>query len=87
MLHLASNISSVKELDLALKHGAKGVGLFRTEFLYMDRATFPGEQEQYEVYRLVAEKTAGQSVVIRTLDIGGDKQLDYFELPEEDNPF
>lgn len=87
VLHLASNISSVKELDMALKHGAKGVGLFRTEFLYMDRATFPGEQEQYEVYRLVAEKTAGQSVVIRTLDIGGDKQLDYFELPEEDNPF
>src|SRR6478735_8096720 len=53
----------------------------------MDRSTFPGEQEQYEVYRLVAEKTAGQAVVIRTLDIGGDKELDYFELPEEDNPF
>ncbi|MGG6310031.1 phosphoenolpyruvate--protein phosphotransferase [Paenibacillus macerans] len=85
-LRLAGNISSVKDLELAVKHGAEGVGLFRTEFLYMDRATFPGEDEQFEVYRQVAEKAGGHPVVIRTLDIGGDKQLEYFELQEEDNP-
>ncbi|CAM2822809.1 phosphoenolpyruvate--protein phosphotransferase [Paenibacillus sediminis] len=86
-LHLAANISSVKELDLALKYGAKGVGLFRTEFLYMDRPSLPSEQEQFEIYRQVAEKMGNYPVVIRTLDIGGDKELDYFTLPEEDNPF
>ncbi|WP_059052276.1 phosphoenolpyruvate--protein phosphotransferase [Paenibacillus senegalimassiliensis] len=85
-LRLAGNISSVKDLELAIKHGAEGVGLFRTEFLYMDRATFPGEDEQFEVYRQVVEKTGTHPVVIRTLDIGGDKQLEYFALPEEDNP-
>lgn len=86
-MHLSSNISSVKEMDMALKYGAVGVGLFRTEFLYMDRVTFPSENEQFEVYRHVAEKMGSGSVVIRTLDIGGDKHLDYFSLPEEDNPF
>ncbi|WP_068785060.1 phosphoenolpyruvate--protein phosphotransferase [Paenibacillus phocaensis] len=85
-LRLAGNISSVKDLELALKHGAEGVGLFRTEFLYMDRSTFPGEDEQFEVYRQVAEKAGPHPVVIRTLDIGGDKQLEYFELQEEENP-
>ncbi|WP_431087985.1 phosphoenolpyruvate--protein phosphotransferase [Paenibacillus sp. 8b26] len=86
-LRLAANISSVKELEAALKHGAQGVGLFRTEFLYMDRNSAPDEDEQYEVYRLVAEKAGNHSVVIRTLDIGGDKPLDYLQLPEEENPF
>ncbi|MDT3425684.1 phosphotransferase system enzyme I (PtsI) [Paenibacillus forsythiae] len=86
-MRLASNISSVKELDMALKYGAEGVGLFRTEFLYMDRKAFPTEEEQYEVYKLVAEKVGEHPVVIRTLDIGGDKHLDYFQLPEEQNPF
>ncbi|MBW4083631.1 phosphoenolpyruvate--protein phosphotransferase [Paenibacillus sp. S150] len=86
-LRLAGNISSVKELDMALKYGAQGVGLFRTEFLYMDRSSFPTEEEQFEVYKLVAEKVGGETVVIRTLDIGGDKHLDYFQLPEEQNPF
>lgn len=84
--HLAANMNSLKELDMALKNGAQGVGLFRTEFLYMDRMTFPTENEQFEVYRQVAEKAGDSSVVIRTLDIGGDKQLDYFSLPEEENP-
>jgi phosphoenolpyruvate-protein phosphotransferase (PTS system enzyme I) len=83
---LSANISTLKELDLALAYGASGVGLFRTEFLYMDRGSLPSEDEQYEVYREVATKLAGKPVVIRTLDIGGDKMLDYFELPEEDNP-
>lgn len=86
-LRLAGNISSVKELDLALKYGAEGVGLFRTEFLYMDRKSFPTEDEQFEVYKQVAEKVGASPVVIRTLDIGGDKHLDYFQLPEEQNPF
>lgn len=85
--NLAANMSSVKELDIALQNGAKGVGLFRTEFLYMDRHSFPTEEEQFEVYRHVVEKAGQSSVVIRTFDIGGDKQLDYFSLPEEDNPF
>jgi phosphotransferase system enzyme I (PtsI) len=86
-LTLAANISSLKELEAALSNGAEGVGLFRTEFLYMDRNQFPTEQEQFEVYRSVAEKLNGETLIIRTLDIGGDKQLDYYELPEEENPF
>src|SRR5690606_159988 len=84
---LSANISSLKELEIAVKGGAQGVGLFRTEFLYMDRQQFPSEEEQYEVYRMVAEKLSGESLVIRTLDIGGDKHLDYFEIEEEENPF
>ncbi|GAA0135803.1 phosphoenolpyruvate--protein phosphotransferase [Paenibacillus sp. YSY-4.3] len=84
---LAGNISSVKDLEQVLNCGAEGAGLFRTEFLYMDRPNFPSEEEQFEIYRQVAEKAGRHSVVIRTLDIGGDKQLEYFELPEEDNPF
>jgi phosphoenolpyruvate-protein phosphotransferase (PTS system enzyme I) len=86
-LTLAANISSLKELEAALSNGAEGVGLFRTEFLYMNRNQFPTEQEQFEVYRAVAEKLDGETLIIRTLDIGGDKQLDYYELPEEENPF
>ncbi|WP_270172088.1 phosphoenolpyruvate--protein phosphotransferase [Paenibacillus sp. SYP-B4298] len=86
-IELAANISSLKELEVALRAGAVEVGLFRTEFLYMDRFSFPGEQEQFEVYRKVAERLKTRPVIIRTLDIGGDKQLDYFEIPEEDNPF
>ncbi|WP_281887900.1 phosphoenolpyruvate--protein phosphotransferase [Paenibacillus sp. YYML68] len=84
--NLAANISSIKELEQAIVKGASGVGLFRTEFLYMNRATFPGEEEQYEVYKEAAEKLAGKPLVIRTLDVGGDKHLDYLELPEEENP-
>lgn len=86
-LRLAGNISSVKELTIALKYGAEGVGLFRTEFLYMDRSAFPSEEEQFDVYKQVVEKVGKNTVVIRTLDIGGDKHLDYFQLPEEQNPF
>ncbi|EFM12904.1 phosphoenolpyruvate-protein phosphotransferase [Paenibacillus curdlanolyticus YK9] len=86
-LGLGANISSLKELEVALSSGAYGVGLFRTEFLYMDRQRFPREDEQFDVYRSVADRLGGKPLIIRTLDIGGDKQLDYFELPEEDNPF
>ncbi|MFC4305734.1 phosphoenolpyruvate--protein phosphotransferase [Cohnella boryungensis] len=86
-LTLAANISSLKELEAALANGAQGVGLFRTEFLYMDRSHFPTEDEQFEVYRMAAQKLKGQPLTIRTLDIGGDKQLDYYQMPEEENPF
>ncbi|RUT36288.1 phosphoenolpyruvate--protein phosphotransferase [Paenibacillus zeisoli] len=85
-LRLAGNISSIKDCEIALKHGAEGVGLFRTEFLYMNRSTFPTEDEQFDVYRQVAEKSGNHAVVIRTLDIGGDKELEYFSIPEEENP-
>jgi phosphotransferase system enzyme I (PtsI) len=86
-LKLAANISSMKELEAAISNGAQGVGLFRTEFLYMDRNHFPTEEQQFEVYRAVIEKLQGETLIIRTLDIGGDKQLDYYELAEEVNPF
>lgn len=86
VFQLAANISSVKELDQVLRNGASGVGLFRTEFIYMDRDSLPPEEEQFSVYRQVAEKLGGKRVVIRTLDIGGEKALDYIALPEEENP-
>lgn len=86
-LKLGANISSLKELSAVIANGAEGIGLFRTEFLYMDRERFPTEHEQFEVYREAAEKLRGRPVIIRTLDIGGDKQLDYYEMPEEENPF
>ncbi|PYI54427.1 phosphoenolpyruvate--protein phosphotransferase [Paenibacillus flagellatus] len=85
-VNLSANITSVQELEQALKLGAKGVGLFRTEMLYMDRDTWPKEDEQFEVYRSAAVMLEGRPMIIRTLDIGGDKQLDYISLPEEDNP-
>jgi phosphotransferase system enzyme I (PtsI) len=84
---LEANINSVKELELALKTGISGVGLFRTEFLYMDRDHMPEEEEQFQVYKKAAEMLGNRPLTIRTLDIGGDKQLDYLEFPEEDNPF
>ncbi|AJY76421.1 phosphoenolpyruvate--protein phosphotransferase [Paenibacillus beijingensis] len=86
-MELSANISSVKELEIALAYGAHGVGLFRTEFLYMDRYRFPSEAEQFVIYSQVAEKLDGKPLIIRTLDIGGDKHLDYFNLPDETNPF
>jgi len=86
-MELKANISSIKELEAALERGAGGVGLFRTEFLYMDRSRFPTEEEQFEVYRAAAERLGSRTLTIRTLDIGGDKPLDYYEMPEEDNPF
>lgn len=86
-IHMAANISSTRELDIAIQNGAESIGLFRTEFLYMDRSYPPSEAEQYAVYREVAETFKDQSVIIRTLDIGGDKPMDYLQIPEEDNPF
>ncbi len=86
-VELAGNIGSPKDLKAVLENGAEGVGLYRTEFLYMDREDFPTEEEQYEAYKAVLEGMNGKPVVIRTLDIGGDKELPYLHLPEEMNPF
>ena len=84
---LWANIGHPGEARLALDHGAEGIGLFRTEFLFLDRAASPGEEEQYAAYRQTLETMAGRPVVIRTLDIGGDKPLPYLDMPREENPF
>lgn len=86
-IEVCGNIGSVKDIDQVLENGGDGVGLFRTEFLYMDRKNMPTEEEQFNSYKEVLEKMKEKPVVIRTLDIGGDKQLDYLEMPEEMNPF
>lgn len=86
-VEIAANIGMTKEVKAALKNGAEGIGLFRTEFLFMNRTTFPSEDEQFRVYRKVAEQMTGHPVMIRTLDIGGDKNLGYMDFPYELNPF
>jgi phosphoenolpyruvate-protein phosphotransferase (PTS system enzyme I) len=86
-VELCANIGSEKDVESALRHGAEGVGLYRTEFLYMDRPKMPTEEEQFEAYKTVAESMGDRSVIIRTMDIGGDKELSYFDFPEEENPF
>ncbi|HZG76034.1 MAG TPA: phosphoenolpyruvate--protein phosphotransferase [Paenibacillus sp.] len=85
-LSLYANIASLRDLEAALEGGAEGVGLFRTEFIYMDRDTYPSEQEQYEIYCQAASLLEGKPLTIRTLDVGGDKQLEYADVPEEENP-
>ncbi|WP_172187291.1 phosphoenolpyruvate--protein phosphotransferase [Lentilactobacillus kribbianus] len=84
---LAANIGTPKDLPGVLENGAEGVGLYRTEFLYMDSTELPSEDDQFEAYREVVEGMQGKPVVIRTMDIGGDKELPYLPLPEEMNPF
>ncbi|WP_188066395.1 phosphoenolpyruvate--protein phosphotransferase [Brevibacillus brevis] len=86
-VELAANIGSPEDVAGAIANGAEGVGLFRTEFLYMGRNDFPTEEEQYLAYKHVLEHMGDRPVVIRTLDIGGDKHLSYLALPEEMNPF
>ncbi len=87
-IELAGNIGSPNDLEGLLKNDAEGVGLYRTEFLYMDKEDdFPSEKEQYEAYKAVLEGMNGKPIVIRTLDIGGDKELKYFKMDEEMNPF
>lgn len=86
-VEIAANIGTPKDVVGVLEHGANGIGLYRTEFLYMDSADFPTEDEQYEAYKAVLESMDGQGVVVRTMDIGGDKELPYLSLPEEMNPF
>ena len=84
---LAANIGTPKDVEGVNANGAEAVGLYRTEFLYMDSQDFPTEDEQYEAYKAVLEGMNGKPVVVRTMDIGGDKELPYFDLPKEMNPF
>lgn len=84
---LRANIGLLSDIDVAKRNGAEGVGLYRTEFPYMARSSFPDRQDQYQLYKKVIEVNDGQSVTIRTLDVGGDKALPYFPHPKEDNPF
>ena len=84
---LGANIGSPKDMDAVLENGSEGVGLYRTEFLYMESDHLPTEDEQFEAYKAVVEKMAGKPVTVRTMDIGGDKNLSYWKLPEEENPF
>ena len=86
-VEIAANIGTPKDMDKVLENDGEGVGLFRTEFLYMDRDTEPTEEEQFIAYKTVAEKLGEKPLVIRTLDIGGDKFLPYLDLPKEMNPF
>ncbi|MCI6275929.1 MAG: phosphoenolpyruvate--protein phosphotransferase [Clostridium sp.] len=86
-IEVCGNIGKPEDVHKVIENGADGIGLFRTEFLYMDRDDMPTEEEQYEAYKYVLEKMEGKPVVIRTLDIGGDKKLTYLPMPEEMNPF
>ncbi len=84
---IAANIGTPDDMKGVLENGAEAVGLYRTEFLYMDSSDFPSEEDQFEAYKKVIEGMNGKQVIIRTCDIGGDKHLDYWDLPEEMNPF
>lgn len=86
-IELGVNIAGSEEIDIALKDGAEGVGLFRTEYLYMNRTTLPSEEEQLKAYKTVAHKTTPNTVIIRTLDLGGDKFISHFPVPKQINPF
>ena len=81
-----ANIGSAEDVDKVLLNDAGGIGLFRSEFLYLGREDYPSEEEQFEIYKEVLSRMEGKKVIIRTLDIGADKQVDYFKLPKEENP-
>ncbi len=85
-IKLYANIGNVSDVGMVLQNDAGGIGLFRSEFIYLHSETFPTEDEQFAIYKRVAEMMGGKKVIIRTLDIGADKQADYFELPKEENP-
>ncbi|MFW6271116.1 MAG: phosphoenolpyruvate--protein phosphotransferase [Bacillota bacterium] len=86
-IEVAGNIGNIADVEGVLENGGEGIGLFRTEFLYMDRKSLPDEDEQFEVYKDVAEKMGDKPVIVRTLDVGGDKDIPYLDLAEEMNPF
>lgn len=86
-VELAGNIGNPADLQAVLDNGGEAIGLYRTEFLYMDESSLPSEDKQFQAYKSVLEKMEGKPVVVRTLDIGGDKEVDYLSLPEEMNPF
>lgn len=83
---LYANIGNIKDLALVVSNDAEGIGLFRSEFIYLEHEDFPTEEEQFQIYKTVAETMGGKKVIIRTLDIGADKQCDYFHMDHEDNP-
>lgn len=85
-INVYANIGNVSDVGMVLQNDAGGIGLFRSEFIYLHSETFPTEDEQFAIYKRVAEMMGGKKVIIRTLDIGADKQADYFQLPKEDNP-
>lgn len=85
-IKLYANIGNVKDIASVMANDAAGIGLFRSEFIFLERDTFPTEEEQFNIYRTAAENMAGKPVIIRTLDIGADKQCDYFDMDKEDNP-
>lgn len=86
-IELVANIGKPEDVEKVLQYDAEGIGLFRTEFLFMDRVAMPTEEEQFEAYKTVAEKMEGKPVIIRTLDIGGDKEIPYMGLEKDENPF
>ncbi|MEY8711521.1 phosphoenolpyruvate--protein phosphotransferase [Mangrovibacter phragmitis] len=86
-VEVCANIGTVRDVAGAERNGAEGVGLYRTEFLFMDRDALPTEDEQFEAYKAVAQACGDQAVIVRTMDIGGDKELPYMNFPKEDNPF
>lgn len=86
-IELSSNIATLRDIPGVINSGSEGIGLFRTEFIYMNREKLPTEDEQFIIYRRVALSMCKKAVIIRTLDIGGDKNLEYLRFPEEDNPF
>ncbi|MCR5202511.1 MAG: phosphoenolpyruvate--protein phosphotransferase [Lachnospiraceae bacterium] len=85
-INIYANIGNTKDLALVLENDAGGIGLFRSEFIYLESSDYPTEEHQFAIYKQVAESMAGKKVIIRTLDIGADKQADYFNLPKEENP-
>ena len=85
-IHLYANIGSTGDVASVLANDAEGIGLFRSEFIYLEKDNYPTEEEQFQFYKAVAQNMAGKKVIIRTLDIGADKQIDYFNLPHEENP-
>ncbi len=85
-IKLYANIGGVSDVAYALQNDAEGIGLFRSEFLYLSKEDYPDEEEQFQVYKIVLQNMAGKKVIIRTLDIGADKKIDYFKLDEEENP-
>ncbi|UVK77935.1 MAG: PTS enzyme I [Sodalis sp. Fse] len=86
-VEICANIGTIRDIAGAKRNGAEGVGLYRTEFLFMDRDSLPSEEEQFQAYKVVAESMPNGTIIVRTMDIGGDKDLPYMNLPKEDNPF
>ena len=83
---LYANIGNIKDLATVIQNDAGGIGLFRSEFIYLEKDRYPTEEEQFSIYKTAVETMAGKRVIIRTLDIGADKQCEYFKMDKEENP-